>query len=30
VGSPPSRMAMHELVVPKSIPIVFATIPGSF
>src|SRR5436190_19737885 len=24
VGSPPSRMAMHELVVPRSIPIVFA------
>ena len=25
VGSPPSRVAMHELVVPRSIPIVFAT-----
>src|SRR3954452_1443506 len=24
VGSPPSRTAMHELVVPRSIPIVFA------
>ena len=26
VGSPPSRTAMHELVVPRSIPIVFAMI----
>jgi hypothetical protein len=25
VGSPPSRTAMHEFVVPRSIPIVFAT-----
>src|SRR5215813_7407966 len=25
VGSPPSRVAMHELVVPRSMPIVFAT-----
>src|SRR6266576_3424462 len=25
-GSPPSRVAMHELVVPRSIPIVFATV----
>jgi hypothetical protein len=24
VGSPPSRTATHELVVPRSIPIVFA------
>ena len=24
VGSPPSRVAMHEFVVPRSIPIVFA------
>src|SRR5437868_13577630 len=24
VGSPPSRTAMHEFVVPRSIPIVFA------
>ena len=24
VGSPPSSTAMHELVVPRSIPIVFA------
>ncbi len=24
VGSPPSRTAMHELVVPKSIPMVLA------
>src|SRR3954452_23737182 len=24
VGSPPSRAAMHELVVPRSMPIVFA------
>ena len=24
VGSPPSRTAMHELVVPRSMPIVFA------
>ncbi len=24
VGSPPSRTAMHELVVPKSMPIVLA------
>src|SRR5690349_14012299 len=24
-GSPPSRVAMHELVVPRSIPIVLAT-----
>src|SRR5262247_4129201 len=24
VGSPPSRTAMHELVVPRSIPMVFA------
>ena len=24
VGSPPSRIAMHELVVPRSIPIVLA------
>src|SRR5436305_5880306 len=26
VGSPPSRTAMHELVVPRSIPIVFAIV----
>src|SRR2546425_8174836 len=25
-GSPPSRVAMHELVVPRSIPIVLATV----
>ena len=25
VGSPPSRTAMHEFVVPRSIPSVFAT-----
>ena len=25
VGSPPSSTAMHELVVPRSMPIVFAT-----
>jgi hypothetical protein len=24
VGSPPSRTAIHELVVPRSIPMVFA------
>jgi hypothetical protein len=24
VGSPPSRTAMHEFVVPRSMPIVFA------
>ena len=24
VGSPPSRTAMHELVVPRSMPMVFA------
>src|SRR3954469_5721612 len=28
VGSPPSRIAMHELVVPRSIPIVFAICRG--
>src|SRR3954453_13396322 len=27
VGSPPSITATHELVVPRSIPIVFATFP---
>src|SRR5689334_831860 len=26
VGSPPSRVAMHEFVVPRSMPIVFATL----
>src|SRR5580693_41538 len=26
VGSPPSRTAMHELVVPRSIPIVLAIV----
>ena len=31
VGSPPSITATHELVVPKSMPIVFATVnPPSF
>ena len=25
VGSPPSRIATHEFVVPRSMPIVFAT-----
>jgi hypothetical protein len=28
VGSPPSSTAMHEFVVPRSMPIVFA-IPGN-
>src|SRR4051794_1169061 len=28
VGSPPSRTAMHEFVVPRSIPIDFAIAPG--
>jgi hypothetical protein len=27
VGSPPSMTAMHELVVPRSIPITFAMNP---
>ena len=29
VGSPPSRMATQELVVPRSMPIVFATVSAS-
>src|SRR5215216_6976005 len=29
VGSPPSSTAMHELVVPRSIPIVLAIVTGS-
>jgi hypothetical protein len=29
VGSPPSRTATHELVVPRSIPIVFAMFLGA-
>src|SRR4051794_17581788 len=28
VGSPPSRTAMHEFVVPRSMPMVFAMIAG--
>src|SRR6059058_3743520 len=28
VGSPPSRTAMHEFVVPRSMPMVFAMFPG--
>ena len=30
VGSPPSRMAMHELVVPRSIPMVLPIACSSF
>jgi hypothetical protein len=30
VGSPPSRTAMHEFVVPRSMPIVFAMRVCSF
>ena len=29
-GSPPSSTAMHEFVVPRSIPIVLAMLPSSF
>ena len=30
VGSPPSRIAMHELVVPRSMPIVLPTVGSSW